>query len=113
MANKPKIRWRWGNGYAACMYFFVNYYALPVAHMYFTGGGPYRYELFMNVKGQTGQSCVHLNTEEEAIAWLQNELKGVILPVAPRRICWWEIKDNPFEWGNEYEDMLRPRSQFA
>jgi hypothetical protein len=112
MASKLKIKWRWRNSTrAACMHFFVDYYALPVAHMCFTGGGPYMYELFMNVKGHTGQSCIHLNTEEEAVAWLQKELQDVILPAAPRRVCWREV--NLFEWGNDHEDMLWPRSQFA
>ena len=115
MVIKPKIKWRWRNSIrSVCMHFFVDYYALPVAHMYFIRNvGPYRFELFMNVKGRTGQSSIYLNTEEEAIAWLQEELKGIILPTAPRRVCWQEIKDNLFEWENDYEDMLRPQSQFA
>lgn len=110
MASKPKISWRWGVGHVSIMKFYVEYFALPVAHMYMTMG-QYNYELYMNVKGRTGQSCIHLNTEEEAIAWLQEELKGIILPTAPRRICWREV--NLFEQENNHEDMLRLQSQFT
>jgi hypothetical protein len=104
MSNKLKIIWRWhNNGHVTYMNFYVEHHALPVAHMFFTMG-PYNYELYMNVKGRTGQPCVRLNSEEEAIAWLQDELKGVLLAFAPRRIYWREFIDetvNSWEHGNE------------